>query len=1036
MQRFLLPCLLLWFFLPPLLPAQTRLKPGPFVLPPGSTYWPQRVVFKLKPAYRPAARPTYIDLPGWDEWLLPVGPSTQAKMFPGLQAPRDAFDKYGQPLVDLSTIYTLTYHHAHPVEAVVNHLLAHPAVAYAEPWFIHTPFYQPNDPFADTTGGIDLMWHLDQIWARQAWDVQQGDSSVVVGIVDSGTNTDHPDLQDNLARNRDDLPDGLDNDNDGYVDNYLGWDFGGDTYLGVGDNSPYVFNSHGLHVTGIVGTTADNGIGIPGICFNCGYLPIKAAPDDSIGAIFYGYQGIIYAVEQGADVVNCSWGGPFPSELGRDVVNYATINRRASVVAAAGNSTSDTKFYPAAYERVISVANTTYGDVLFSNSTYNYTVDVAAPGWNIRSTQNSNGYHTWGGTSASAPIVAAAIALTKRRFPHYSGYQAGHRVRITADDIYGVNPTLLRKLGNGRINMFRALSDPARPAIRIEEQNVYDSDRDGIASPGDTLVLDLGFRNLLDSAHNLRISVRAAGFNQNYAQVVDSVFEKGGVSPMALFAAGDALRVRLRPGVPDDFLLALTFTYRDTATGYEDFEVLELRVNNSWVNVTANDLHTTVTSRGDFGFNDFIFQQQGLGIRYRNRRNALFEGGFLVGTNAVQVSDHIRNLSSRDSDFQVVETIHVLETGLRADFEARAVFDDAFALSPLGVTVDYHTYAFAEEGLRDFVLLRYIVTNTQGSPLSPLFGGLFADWEIAPYLSRGSLVTRNTCAYDDSRSLIYAYDRTGADATYYGIALLSPQPFRAYAIPNGSPFAFNGVGKFQALSNLPTPGTAAAGLTGGGADVMQFIGAGIGTLPAGRSDTLVFALLAGPNLNGLFNVQAAAAEAYRCRILGQGPDQTFAVSDTLLPAGGELQVTDQNPGASAWTWDFGDGNTATGAQAVHSFASPGTYTVQLTVEQAGCTARFTRTVSVSATNALATRPEPRLRVFPNPSAGHVTLEGAVRGPVVLTLTDLQGRRLRQETRLLHGQPVVLDLSPLASGTYLLHLRGTGWQEVHRVHRLP
>ncbi|RMG73781.1 MAG: hypothetical protein D6722_03275, partial [Bacteroidetes bacterium] len=389
MRRYVLLSLLCFWVGLNLLLAQASLRPGPFQMPEGATYWPQRVIYKLKPGYG-ATMPQSAD---WQAWLAPLGATGAQRMFPDIAAPGDAFDKYGQPLVDLSPIFYLDYRSAHSVEAVVNHLLAHPAVAYAEPWYIYGLFYQPNDPFADTTGGLNLMWHLDQIMARQAWDLERGDTSVVVGIVDSGNNSAHPDMKDNLALNRDDPVDGIDNDQDGYVDNYAGWDFGGDTYLGVGDNSPDIFNSHGQHVAGISSASADNGIGLPGLAFHCGYLPIKAAPDDSIGAIFYGYQGIIYAVEQGAQVVNCSWGGPYPTELGRDVVNYATINRRAAVVCAAGNSTSDTKFYPAAYPRAISVANTTYGDVLYSNSTYNYSVDLTAPGIGIRSTQKDNAYH-------------------------------------------------------------------------------------------------------------------------------------------------------------------------------------------------------------------------------------------------------------------------------------------------------------------------------------------------------------------------------------------------------------------------------------------------------------------------------------------------------------------------------------------------------------------------------------------------------------------------------------------------------------------
>ncbi|RMG74756.1 MAG: PKD domain-containing protein, partial [Bacteroidetes bacterium] len=648
-----------------------------------------------------------------------------------------------------------------------------------------------------------------------------------------------------------------------------------------------------------------------------------------------------------------------------------------------------------------------------------------------------NAYHSWGGTSASSPIVAAAVALTQAHFPHYSGFQAAQRVRITADDVYAVNPGYRYKLGQGRVNMFQALSAPALPAIRIEEGHIFDQDGDQAFAAGDTLVLNMDFRNHLDSAQALQVRIRIPSFYQNYIEVLDSVHTQGVVGAMEGFASGDALRIRLKPGISEDFPLAIQFHYQDPVLGYQDFEVYEFWVNASWLNVTANHLHTTLTSRGNIGFNDFIFQQQGLGLRYKQRRNVLFEGGFLVGTNSLQVSDHIRNLSSRDSDFLVLAPIEQVEMAPIADFEASTRFNDETALVPLGVEVDCRAFAFSDSAYRDFILLRYILTNTGPSPITPVYAGLFADWDIAPYFSRGNLVTRNACSYDLGRKLVYAFDRTGADPTYYGMSLLSSQAFRSYVVSQPSSFFFNGAGKFQALSNVPSAATATAGLSDDGVDLMQFISGGVGTMNAGQSDTLVFALLAQDDLAGLFQAQTQAAEAYRCRVRGEGPNTPFALSDSLLPPGQSLQLTDQNPGADSWSWDFGDGNTATGATATHTYAAAGTYSLSLVVTRASCTERHTRTLTVTGTNALADAAVgPRVRLFPNPSRGHMTVETQVPSPIRLRLTDLQGRVLQAGPLPLQGQRGQVSLDGLASGVYLLHLQGAGWQEVHQVYLLP
>ncbi|MEM9985785.1 MAG: S8 family serine peptidase [Bacteroidota bacterium] len=251
---------------------------------------PGYLIVKVKPEYRSAFAADPTQIPELGPRLAQIPGFKLQRAFPEIDPPVLARYRNGVNPVDLSLIYYLSFDDQLAVSEAARWIGNYPAWEYVEPWYLQQVFYQPNDPAADTTGGQNNMWHLNQIKAREAWDVARGSRDVVVGITDSGTG-DHPDLQANWALNQDDPVDGLDNDNDGYVDNYRGWDFGGDLVGGPGDNDPVVGNVHGTHVTGIVGATADNGIGFPGICFNCGYLPVKVSSNEAIGAIFFWLSG-------------------------------------------------------------------------------------------------------------------------------------------------------------------------------------------------------------------------------------------------------------------------------------------------------------------------------------------------------------------------------------------------------------------------------------------------------------------------------------------------------------------------------------------------------------------------------------------------------------------------------------------------------------------------------------------------------------------------------------------------------------------------
>ena len=335
--------------------------------------------------------------------------------------------------VDLRAVFELAVPPTLSLAKARAVLLATGAVEYVEPLYQREPLYQPNDPRADSVAGA--QYQLKLIQAYRAWDFTKGDTSVVIGLTDTGIRITHEDLVHQVKYNYADPPNGLDDDGDGYVDNYRGWDMSNNN----NDPRPNELAIHGAEVGGAMSGQTDNGRGIAGVGFRCKFLPLQVFPGTSTGS-FAGYEAIVYAADHGCRVINMSWGaaGGY-SRFEQDVCTYAAVNRDVVLVAAAGNTPIDVLFYPASYEHVLAVSATDAADAKASFATFNRRIDLTAPGVNVGTVYGSDrllpagppdaDYYFGSGTSLAAPLVAGAAALVRSRFPQLSAEQVRAQLR-------------------------------------------------------------------------------------------------------------------------------------------------------------------------------------------------------------------------------------------------------------------------------------------------------------------------------------------------------------------------------------------------------------------------------------------------------------------------------------------------------------------------------------------------------------------------------------------------------------------------------
>lgn len=575
------------------------------------------------------------------------GVSELRKQFPG----SDTALAKAAGLPDLSGYYVVRFDPARAsLDEVMSAYAADPFVIKVEPIGIHPVYAVPND------GNYPSQWHLNQandrdIDAPEGWNIGTGGPSVIVAVLDTGVRYYHKDLGGSAASASNPTAadgnmwlnlaekngiTGVDDDGNGYVDDWVGWDFvtgltgcwsGED--CSTADNDPRDFNGHGTHCAGNVGAINNNGYATASAAGGWGNGTMQpAANGTKVMALRMGYSAsylgqeagfvrmdfaasaFYYAANKGARIASCSWGSSNSGGIDAAVTYF--INSGGLVFKAAGNSNNQTADFLCARSDVYSVASTDQNDVKSSFSSYGTWVDISAPGTSILSSYhnhndpNNDYVASLSGTSMATPIVASVAAAVWAQNPTWTRLQVWDRVRTTADNIDAQNPSYVGRLGSGRVNLNNALNtggggggntaptvtitSPANGTTVTQGTSVAFSGSASDAQDGNisaSLVWTSSLNGQIGTGASFSTSSLSAGTHTITASVTDS----GGLSGSAQITL--TVQSLSPPAAPSGVSATdigggvVRVTWVDNSTNESGFEVQRAtRIGNTWTNQT------------------------------------------------------------------------------------------------------------------------------------------------------------------------------------------------------------------------------------------------------------------------------------------------------------------------------------------------------------------------------------------------------------------------------------------------------------------
>jgi hypothetical protein len=703
-----------------------------------------------------------------------------------------------------------------PFEFCQRMMKENPDIEITEPVYRNELHYVPNDPLASQ------QTVLSTIKAFQVWDQFEGDTSVVIGISDNGVLQTHEDLYPNIAPNWGEIPEnGFDDDNNGYIDDYIGYNMTWEKDNGEPGNT-YHSISHGVEVAGIAAAKTNNMLGLAGVANKCRFFPIKtsAAGDRDITM---GYQSIIYAAIRGVDVLNCSWGNTKnPLEIEQSIIDYAVANDVAIVASAGNEGNSRETVYPAGYKNVLGVGEVTQLDVLSNTSSLGVQLDVMASGQENFSTTNYGAYHmVSGGTSFAAPVVSGFLAMIRSIYPELNAVEAMEFARQCTDDISALTAHY-GKIIPGRINLQKALElNPNEiPSIAIEDVEYRNTSGEVIQGfqQDDIVDIRLLVHNYLGAAENLTVEL-SIGFGDSEAiSIIKSKVNVVNIPSHSDLTIGD-FRIKINKESKEKILLRFDIYNEDRS--YEDFRLWQFTPTTEVTTFRNNDVFAfSVGDRGTLGYGGSLNNQEGVGIAYKDYGSAVYEAGLLATESVTKLVSANWGDGPDYNDFSAIQPFINTNEGICRDM---LPYPD----NKIGLDIR-QVVQIAEESPYGYIDVH--VMNTSGSILQDVAAGYFFDWDIGLDSDSNSIayfpeaipdffaefpVTAMIARYTSDPDFpvfgcgVIAYDQ---DFQVQGAGMSYDQwseslAFRITTLNSGTSISFNGVDDVNCVVGMKFPGT-------------------------------------------------------------------------------------------------------------------------------------------------------------------------------------------------------------------------------------
>lgn len=595
-----------------------------------------------------------------------------------------------------------------------------PEIEIAEPRYVYKTLVKPNDRYI---GQQDL---LTVIKAFDSWEITKGDPSVIIGICDNGIDQAHEDLTNAIAINTGETDNNQkDDDNNGYVDDYKGVNLSWQED-GTQPSDTHISDTHGTCVAGIAGASTNNDTGIAGVGYKCKIFPIKAGRDGHAG-VTYGNEGLIYAALRGFKVVNCSWGIENGySRIQEAIVQYV-LSKDVVIVAAAGNNTGTSPWYPAGYTGVLGVGQSDLSDVIGGEAVGSH-VGLSAPGVNTIATAKSpNKYDfNFGGSSAATPVVSGVVAIVRSYHPELTGRQAAEVTRLSGDNIEAVNPSVAG-IAARRVNMLKAVTrDPfSSPSIRPKDFKYYVRNEEAHRfSVGDTVTAIINGFNYLGASSNVSFTTSVPDLFP-FFKLIDSVGTIPVVNPNS-----DVEVPRFKFVVTNESTELKFIRVDMKSSNYDDYFLLPIIPVSDIATFENDSLRFSLGDAGSFGYSRNGVDWAGVGLDYKKGGNLIFSTS--PGT---QNPDHVLILTEDNAKLitsNVSGSFFTSEKNFVYPEPNRGIINDSSLSEADKIGVKVQRDVTMIPGL-PAAKIKFTITNVSGKTLKNIALGYYLDWDIGEY---------------------------------------------------------------------------------------------------------------------------------------------------------------------------------------------------------------------------------------------------------------------------------------------------------------